>query len=611
MIYATAALAFLAVASAAPIKGLDRQTIQDQYDFIIAGGGTAGLVLANRLSESGKNRILVLEAGPEPTVVSAYKTPGGNQLLGGTAIDWSFYTTPQEHLDGKVLRYHRGRCLGGSSVTNGLFYGRGSASVFDDWVRLGNPGWGWDDLYPLAIKGTHFNPPHDHEARGFDVTHKTWDPSAYSDGPLQLAFQGYVPPSTVGFMQAVSEALQIPVVQDYNTGNSTGVKQGTGTLDGDLMRSSAYDSYYKQAAERENLDVLFHAPVWQILTEGTSVAGSKPKATGVAFMDHPSGIVYEVRAAKEVIVSMGAFNSPQILMVSGIGPKSQLDKFAIKPVVINDNIGQHLNDHSVFSIMALSTPEFSTTEMMASWTRLREAQDEFYANRSGRYTAPSGITNGFQKLSETELRSIGAEEIITRNLANQSHIEYLFEPIWYPGGPMPYYTPRGNESYISVTASSMVALSRGNVTLKSASMAEFPSINPNYYAHPVDRTIAIESFKYLRKILAHPALSQYTLGSNHGELSPGSAVADDDDEAIWEYVKSNTIPNWHASGTNQMLPLDDGGVVDPRLRVYGIDKLRVVDCSIIPVLPDVNILGPVYMLAEKGAQLIREDWSDL
>lgn len=142
-------------------------------------------------------------------------------------------------------------------------------------------------------------------------------------------------------------------------------------------------------------------------------------------------------------------------------------------------MSRSLNDHSVFSIMALSTPEFSTTEMMATWTRLREAQDEFYANRSGRYTAPSGITNGFQKLSEAELRAIGAEEIITRNLANQSHIEYLFEPIWYPGGPTPYYTPRGNESYISVTASSMVALSRGNVTLRSASMAEFPSINPN------------------------------------------------------------------------------------------------------------------------------------
>ncbi|KAI6320562.1 hypothetical protein MCOR29_005214 [Pyricularia oryzae] len=602
-------IALAATAIAAPIKGIDRQHIEDEYDFIIAGGGTAGLVLANRLSESGKNRILVLEAGPEPTVVSAYKPPGGNQFLGGTAIDWSFYTSPQEHMDDRVLRYHRGRCLGGSSVTNGFYYGRGSASVFDDWVRLGNPGWGWHDLYPLAVKGTHFNPPDDHELKGFDLTAKTWDPSAYGDGPLELAFQGYVPPSTTGFIAAVSEALHLPVVRDHNTGNSTGVKQGTGTLDANLLRSSSYDGYLKQAIDRTNLDVLYHAPVWQLLLDES---GEKPKATGVAFMDHPTGIVHEVKARKEVVVSMGAFNSPQLLMVSGIGPKAQLDKYAITPVVVNENVGQHLNDHSVFSIMALSTPEFSTTDMTASWSALRQAQDEFYQNRTGQYTAPSGITNAFQKMSEEELRAIGAEEIITSGLANQSHIEYLFESIWYPGGPTPCYTPLPNESYISVTASSMVALSRGNVTLRSSSMAEFPLVNPNYYAHPVDRIIAIESFRYLRKILAHPALSKFTMGPNHGELSPGPEnVSDDDDEAIWEYVKSNTIPNWHASGTVQMLPEEDGGVVDPRLRVYGVDGLRVVDCSIIPVLPDVNILGPVYMIAEKGAEMIREDWDDI
>lgn len=135
-------------------------------------------------------------------------------------------------------------------------------------------------------------------------------------------------------------------------------------------------------------------------------------------------------------------------------------------------------------------------------------------------------------------------------------------------------------------------------------------MNVQYYTHPADRAIAIESFKYLRKILAHPELSQYTVGPNHGEVSPGEAIADDDEDAIFEYVKASTIPNWHASGTLQMLPLEDGGVVDPRLRVYGIDSLRVIDCSIIPVLPDVNIVGPVFMIGEKGAELVREDWGD-
>ncbi|KAF6800964.1 Pyranose dehydrogenase 1-like protein 2 [Colletotrichum sojae] len=601
-------LTLLASASAAPIKGLDRATIEDEYDFIIAGGGTAGLVLANRLTESGKQRVLVLEAGPAPDIVAAYKPPGGNQFLGGTAIDWSFYTTPQEHLDDRILRYHRGRCLGGSSVTNGFYYGRGSASVYDDWVRVGNPGWGWEDVYPLFVKGTTFNPPADHELKGFDVSYKTWDPSAYADGPLQLGFQGYVPPSGVGFVEASAEALQIPIVEDYNTGNSTGVKQGTGHLDAKFERSSSYDSYLKEARGRKNLDVLYWAPVWKIEFDES---GDKPRAKGVAFMDHPTGIVHQVAAKKEVIVSAGAFNSPQLLMVSGIGPQDQLDKFGIEPVLINENVGQHLNDHSVFSIMATSTPEFSTTDMAATYESLRAAQDEFRTNLTGEYTAPSGITNAFQKLSEEELNEIGAGEIVTSGLANQSHIEYLFESVFYPGGPTPFYTPKGNETYISLTASSMVALSRGNVTLRSNSMAEFPVINPNYYAHPVDRIIAVQSFKYLRKILAHPRMSEYTVGPDHGEVSPGvENVSDDDEEAILAYVRQNTIPNWHASGTNQMLPEEDGGVVDPRLKVYGIDGLRVVDCSIIPILPDVNIVASVYMIGEKGAELIREDWDD-
>ncbi|EQB56066.1 GMC oxidoreductase [Colletotrichum gloeosporioides Cg-14] len=604
------ALALLvAYTSAAPLKGIDRETIQDEYDFIIAGGGTAGLVLANRLSESGKNRVLVLEAGPNPDVVSAYKAPGGNQFLGGTAIDWSFYTTPQERLDGRILRYHRGRCLGGSSVTNGFYYGRGSASVYDDWVRVGNPGWGWADVYPLFVRGTSFNPPDDHAAKGFDVSYKTWDPAAYADGPLQLGFQGYVPPSGVGFIEAAAEALQIPIVKDYNTGNSTGVKQGTGHLDSKFHRSSSYDSYLKQAIGRKNLDVLYFAPVWKINFDTTA---AKPKAMGVAFMDHPTGIVYEVSAKKEVIVSAGAFNSPQLLMVSGIGPSAQLSKFGITPVHINENVGQHLNDHSVFSIMALSTPEFSTTDMAATFASLRAAQDQFAANLTGEYTAPSGITNAFQRLSAAELRAIGAEPILAAGLGNQSHIEYLFESVFYPSGPTPYYTPKSNETYISLTASSMVALSRGNVTLHSNSMAEFPLINPNYYAHETDRKIALASFKYLRKILAHPRMSAFTVGPDHGEVSPGAAaVAEDDEDAVLAYVRQNTIPNWHASGTNQMLPEADGGVVDPRLRVYGVDGLRVVDCSIIPILPDVNIVASVYMVGEKGADLIREDWGDL
>lgn len=552
--------------------------------------------------------MLVLEAGPNPERVLAYESPGGNQFLKGSAIDWGFVTEPQVHLNNRTLQYLRGRALGGSSTTNGLYYARGSASVYDLWAKLGNTGWGWHDVWPLFKKSTTINSPTSTpQLSAFTQDYKTFEASAYENGPLQLGFQGYVPPATNGFIVACSEAASIPIVKDLNLGDSHGVKHGTTTMDSRLRRSSSYDSFYKQARDRPNLTVLHESPVTGIKLNST---GSKPRAVGVSYVHHATGFVNIARARKEVIISMGAFHSPQLLMISGIGPAAELKKFGITPVVVNENIGQHLNDHSVFSIMARAQDKASTTDMSRTTENLRAAQEAFYTNLTGQYTAPSGVTNGFQKFSEQELRDIGAEAIINAGLTNQTHVEYLFESVWYPWIPTPYWAPQSNDSYISITASSMVQLSRGTVTLRSSSMTDEPVINSNYYADPTDAKIAVASFQYLRKMLRHPALSQFTIGPNAGEVSPGAAIADDDHEKILDYVKANTMPNWHATGTNRMLPEKDGGVVSPRLQVYGVDGLRVVDCSIVPVLPDANIVASIYMVAEKGAEMIREDWGD-
>ncbi|PNP82867.1 hypothetical protein FNYG_03744 [Fusarium nygamai] len=299
MKYTITLVALLSQVSSIIARQDHESTLNSTYDFIIVGGGTTGLILADRLSESGDEKVLVLEAGPDPNV-AMHQAPGAVEYIAGTAIDWNFYTEPQEGLDGRKLAYHRGRGLGGSSILNGLYYGRGSANVYDHWVELGDPGWGWEEVYPSFIKSTHFNTPNN--GTGYNQKYQTWT-----------------------------------LVQDLNNGKNVGVKQGTATLTSKYRRSSAYD-YYKAAAKRPNVDIIHNAPVQQIIFSKNATGFSI--ATGVNFIDHSQGRHRTVAASKEVVVTLGTFQSPQMLMVSGIGPEATLDAFNIEPVVINENVGQ-------------------------------------------------------------------------------------------------------------------------------------------------------------------------------------------------------------------------------------------------------------------------------
>ncbi|KAF2102580.1 GMC oxidoreductase [Rhizodiscina lignyota] len=593
-----------------PPKG---QSFKKEYDFIIVGGGTAGLVLADRLTESGKFEVVVLEYGGLPTDVESYSTAGGNQYLGSSQIDYGFSTVPQPQMGGRIMPYHRGRCLGGSSAINGLYYGRGTSTIYDKWESLGNPGWSWEDVHPLFIKAsfsltsTTFvgNPAHSTDPR-----FETHDANEYSNGPLQVGYQGFIPKSNVPFIKACNESVHTPILHDLNSGDNRGVKQGTMTFDANFMRSSSYDSYYMRAKDRPNLTTLIRAPVLNVNFEGE---GEDLTAVGITFLDESSGLVSNITAKREVILSAGAFHSPALMMVSGIGPQAELESVGITPILVNENIGQHMNDHNAFSVIARVKPEASTSDIGNDLAVLQNEQKEFYFEGfterwHSRWSAPSGCTNCFQELPDEELRSFGAQEIIDLNITNQAHIEYLYESIAYPGGANKFFTPLPNESYISMTASNLAATSRGNVTIGSRSILDYPTINPAYFTTDVDRKMAIHSFKYLRALFKNPNLSVFLDGPD-AEVAPGSAVQSDDDILDWVYT--NVLPNWHASGTNQMIPKDKGGVVDPRLRVYGVKNLRICDVSIIPFLPDVNIVGPVYMIGEKGSELIREDHGDL
>ncbi|KAK4626324.1 GMC oxidoreductase family protein Mala s [Fulvia fulva] len=588
------------------------RSFQPQYDFCIVGGGTAGLVLANRLSESGRHQVVVFEAGGPPTDVGTYRTPGGNQyVLNGpwSVIDYNFQTVSQFNMNNRTFSYHRGRTLGGSSSTNGLYYGMGSSTVYDYWEQVeGNAGWNWDAIKRSAKKATTFvgNPNHTN-----DNTFMTHDPSAYGNGPLKIGFQGRVVPSGPSFMRAL-EALDIHPVRDQNSGSPIGIKQGTMTLDENFMRSSSYDSYYMQARNRSNLNVLDRAIVARIIFDEDTLGTDQVQAVGVTFVDSTSGTFHNVSCSKEVVLAAGAFHSPFILKQSGIGPAEELQEFGIEPVVVNENVGEHMQDHTAFSVIHAVKPEFareaSTTDMENDLNVLNNEQRDFYKGGESRWnskwSAPSGCTNGFQEIPNDELESFGAEDIITANFTHQAHNEILYESVWYPKFFNKYGGPEKNTSYISITISNLAALSKGTVKIGSNSPTSNPVIDPNYLAEPADQAMAIQGVKYMRQVFQHPEMQRWSAG----EVAPGPDVQSDED--ILEYARTTMVPNWHASSTCRMLPKERGGVIDSRLRVYGTKGLRVCDVSTFGRLPDVNLVGPVYAHAELGASVIRADYGE-
>ncbi|KAK4500954.1 hypothetical protein PRZ48_006760 [Zasmidium cellare] len=294
------------------------RSFKPSYDFCVVGGGTAGLVLGNRLSESGKHTVVVFEAGGPPTEMRTYSPPGGNQFgLNGawSPIDYNFYSVPQKHLNNRSVEYHPKR---------------GTKFV-------GNP--------------NHTN----------DNTYMTWDPDAYgTEGPLKIAFQGKVPASNPWFMNAMS-AIGVHPVKEQNNGSPVGIRQGTMTLHENFLRSSSYDSYYKASQGRPNLNVLDRAPVSHIIFDEESCSGNQSiHAVGVVFLDTPSGAFHNVSCKSEVILAAGAFHSPYILKISGIGPKEELEQYGITPTLVNENIGNNMIDHTAFSVIQEVKPEFAT-----------------------------------------------------------------------------------------------------------------------------------------------------------------------------------------------------------------------------------------------------------
>lgn len=522
------------------------------FDYIIVGAGSAGCVLASRLTDDFACRVLLLEAGGEDDA-SAIRIPALYGQLQDSPCDWADRTFPQKHLNGRRLFLPQGRVLGGSSSINYMIYVRGNRGDYDEWQRLGNKGWSYDDVLPYFVKA---------EQNGAlsDSYHGT-------AGPLRVASHSPANPLVQRYLAAAKE-VGIPFNPDFNGA----FQEGCGPLQATLAnraRWSTVDAYLHPARSRPNLTVMTHAYATKLLLSGA-------RAVGVEYFRF--GAVEQACAAREIIVSSGALRSPQLLMLSGIGPKAELEQLGIDVRLDLPGVGRNLQDHLHTRVRCEITQPLTFAPLPEEVKAA--ALSEYEANRSGALGSNFLEAGAFVK-SEPDEAYPGLQLFFLMMLAPE-----------YPEAGPP------NRHGLSFTAYTNRPLSRGKVTLASADPLDRPVIDFNYLSAPGDLRCAVAGVRWNLRILYAKPFDDI----RGEELAPGVKVRSDAD--LESFVRSTASTTWHPAGTCKM-GNDEMAVVDSYLRVHGIDGLRIVDASIMPNIISGNTNAPTIMIAEKAADLIR------
>ncbi|HET7803197.1 MAG TPA: GMC family oxidoreductase N-terminal domain-containing protein [Pseudolabrys sp.] len=534
-------------------------SIEGEFDYIIVGAGSAGCVLANRLSADPGNRVLLLEAGGNDNWIWFHIPVGYLFAIGNARADWLLKTEAQPGLNGRSLNYPRGKVVGGSSAINGMIYMLGQSADYDNWRQLGLPGWSWEDVRPYFRKHVdHFLKSEHHAAGGewrVEYPRLSWE-----------------------ILDAFREAANqygIPSVDDFNTGDNEGicyfhVNQKRG------RRWSAARGFLKPVLHRQNLQLETGC-----LVEGLELMGRR--VTGVRWRQN--GEQRSARSRREVVLAAGTIGSPHILMLSGIGPAHQLSEFGIPIALDRSGVGANLHDHlqqrMIYKVSGVKT----LNETYASlFNRLGMGLNYALRRRGPMTMAPSQL-GAFTRSDSTQDRA---------NI--QYHVQPLsLDKFGEPLHPFPAFTA-------SVT--NVRPTSRGELTLKSADPAAPPAISPNYLSTPEDQHVAADAIRVTRRIVRQPALQKYA----PVEYLPGDSVRDDDEAGLIKAAGDIGTTIFHPVGTARMGREDDTrAVVDARLRVIGMERLRVVDASVMPSITSGNTNSPTMMIAEKASAMILED----